>query len=73
MAAAFVLALEACELGESAVYNVGSGNRTSVRDAIETVETVTGFDAGPAQHQSDERPTAEDLCLGDQGVLLVGA
>lgn len=42
MAAAFVLALEACELGQSAVYNVGSGHRTRVRDAIETVETVTG-------------------------------
>jgi UDP-glucose 4-epimerase len=42
MATAFVLALEACELGQSAVYNVGSGNRTSVRDVIETVEIVTG-------------------------------
>ena len=41
MAAAFVLALEACELGKSAVYNVGSGHRTSVRDVIKTVETVT--------------------------------
>jgi UDP-glucose 4-epimerase len=42
MATAFVLALEACEVGQSNVYNVGSGNRASVRDAIETVEKVTG-------------------------------
>lgn len=42
MAAAFVLALEACEVGRSAVYNVGSGNRSSVADVIDTVERVTG-------------------------------
>ncbi|MGI8815330.1 MAG: NAD-dependent epimerase/dehydratase family protein [Pseudonocardia sp.] len=42
MAAAFVLALEACELGKWSAFNVGSGRRSTVRDAIETVEAVTG-------------------------------
>jgi UDP-glucose 4-epimerase len=41
VAAAFVTALEACETGESAVYNVG-GTSASVREVLQTVEEVTG-------------------------------
>lgn len=42
MAAAFSLALEACEPGVARAYNIGSGQPTRVRDAISTVELVTG-------------------------------
>jgi len=69
MASAFVLALEACEVGRSAVYNVGSGNRSSVADVIDTVETVTGrsvnlrhgppADEPPALLANSARITAE--------------
>nr|WP_257785483.1 NAD-dependent epimerase/dehydratase family protein [Lentzea guizhouensis] len=41
VAAAFVTALETCEVGESTVYNVG-GTSASVREVLETVEEVTG-------------------------------
>nr|WP_255353448.1 NAD-dependent epimerase/dehydratase family protein [Nocardia sp. NRRL S-836] len=41
VAAAFVTALDACEVGESAVYNVG-GTSASVREVLATVEEVTG-------------------------------
>jgi UDP-glucose 4-epimerase len=42
MAAAFVLALHACEPGAWRAYNVGSGLASTVREVISTVETVTG-------------------------------
>ncbi|MGI5503630.1 NAD-dependent epimerase/dehydratase family protein [Lentzea sp. CA-135723] len=41
VASAFVVALEACEVGTSSVYNV-SGTAASVRDVLDTVEAVTG-------------------------------
>jgi UDP-glucose 4-epimerase len=41
VATAFVVALEACEVGTSSVYNVGA-TAASVRDVLETVEEVTG-------------------------------
>lgn len=41
VASAFVTALEACEVGTSAVYNVG-GTSASVREVLSTVEEVTG-------------------------------
>jgi UDP-glucose 4-epimerase len=42
MAAAFALALQACEPGTARAYNIGSGQATSVRDVISTAEMVTG-------------------------------
>jgi UDP-glucose 4-epimerase len=42
MAAAFALALHACEPGTWRAYNVGSDRATTVREVITTVETVTG-------------------------------
>ena len=42
MAAAFVLALHACEPGAWRTYNVGSGRASSVGEVISTVESVTG-------------------------------
>ncbi|MGH3909640.1 MAG: NAD-dependent epimerase/dehydratase family protein [Pseudonocardiaceae bacterium] len=42
MAAAFVLALQACEPGTWRTYNVGSGRASTVREVISTVESVTG-------------------------------
>jgi UDP-glucose 4-epimerase len=42
MAAAFVLALHACEPGTWRAYNVGSGHPSTVHDVIATTETVTG-------------------------------
>jgi UDP-glucose 4-epimerase len=42
MAAAFVLALHACEPGSWRAYNVGSGRPSTVNDVIATAETVTG-------------------------------
>ena len=42
MAAAFVLALDACEPGTWRAYNVGSGRSSTVGEVIDTVETVTG-------------------------------
>lgn len=42
MAAAFALALQACEPGTSRSYNIGSGRATSVHEVITTVEAVTG-------------------------------
>ncbi|WP_030469540.1 NAD-dependent epimerase/dehydratase family protein [Lentzea aerocolonigenes] len=41
VAAAFVVALEACSVGESSVYNVG-GTPASVRDVLSAVAEVTG-------------------------------
>ncbi|MGZ3141373.1 NAD-dependent epimerase/dehydratase family protein [Lentzea chajnantorensis] len=41
VATAFVTALETCEVGSSAVYNVG-GTSASVREVLDTVEAVTG-------------------------------
>lgn len=42
MAAAFALALDACEPGMAKTYNIGSGRPTRVRDVITTTEQVTG-------------------------------
>ncbi|MGH3793371.1 MAG: NAD-dependent epimerase/dehydratase family protein [Pseudonocardiaceae bacterium] len=42
MAAAFVLALHACQPGTWQAYNVGSGRPTTVAEVISTVESVTG-------------------------------
>ncbi|PZS40101.1 MAG: epimerase [Pseudonocardiales bacterium] len=42
MAAAFVLALSACEPGTWRAYNVGSGHPSTVHDVITTAESVTG-------------------------------
>jgi UDP-glucose 4-epimerase len=42
MAAAFALALEACALGKFTAYNVGSGQRSTIKDAIGATEFVTG-------------------------------
>lgn len=42
MAVAVSLALEACEPGIARTYNLGSDQPTRVRDAINTVEVVTG-------------------------------
>lgn len=42
MAAAFALALHACEPGIWRAYNVGSGRPSTVQDVIDTTETVTG-------------------------------
>jgi len=42
MAAAFVLALHACEPGTWRTYNVGSGRASTVGEVISTVESVTG-------------------------------
>jgi UDP-glucose 4-epimerase len=42
MAAAFSLALAACEAGTWRAYNVGSGRRTKVSDVIAAAESVTG-------------------------------
>ncbi|MGH3566561.1 MAG: NAD-dependent epimerase/dehydratase family protein [Pseudonocardia sp.] len=42
MAAAFALALDACEPGSWRAYNVGSGRPSTVHDVIDTTETVTG-------------------------------
>lgn len=42
MAAAFVLALHACQPGTWRPYNVGSGRASAVGEVIHTVETVTG-------------------------------
>ncbi|MFF4595303.1 NAD-dependent epimerase/dehydratase family protein [Amycolatopsis sp. NPDC001319] len=42
MAHAFVLAIEACTVGEWRVYNVGSGRETSINDVLAVVEQVTG-------------------------------
>jgi UDP-glucose 4-epimerase len=42
MAAAFSLALAACEPGAWRAYNVGSGRRTKVSDVIAATESVTG-------------------------------
>jgi UDP-glucose 4-epimerase len=42
MAAAFALALHACEPGIWRTYNVGSGHPSTVHDVIATTETVTG-------------------------------
>lgn len=42
MADAFVRALDACEPGRWAAYNVGSGRRSTIADVIATAETVTG-------------------------------
>jgi len=42
MAAAFSLALGACEPGSWRAYNVGSGRRTAVSDVIAAAESVTG-------------------------------
>lgn len=42
MAAAFALALEACEPGMAKTYNIGSGRPTRVRDVITVTEQVTG-------------------------------
>ncbi len=42
MAAAFVLALRACEPGTWRAYNVGSGHPSTVHDVITAAETVTG-------------------------------
>jgi UDP-glucose 4-epimerase len=42
MAAAFALALHACEPGIWRAYNVGSGHPSTVHDVIATTETVTG-------------------------------
>lgn len=57
MAAAFALALDACELGTWSAYNVGSGRRSTVRGVIEAAEEVTGRSVprqyGPA---ADEPP-----------------
>lgn len=41
VAAAFVVALEACEVGTSSVYNVGA-TAASVRDVLDAVAEVTG-------------------------------
>ncbi|MFD4641692.1 NAD-dependent epimerase/dehydratase family protein [Lentzea sp. NPDC058436] len=41
VAAAFVVALEACEVGTSSVYNVGC-TPASVRDVLDTVSLITG-------------------------------
>ncbi|GHH49389.1 UDP-glucose 4-epimerase GalE [Lentzea cavernae] len=41
VAAAFVVALEACEVGTSSVYNVGC-TPASVRDVLDSVASVTG-------------------------------
>lgn len=41
MAAAFALALGACEPGIWRAYNVGSGHPSTIRQAIETTENVT--------------------------------
>jgi UDP-glucose 4-epimerase len=42
MAEAFVRALDACVPGVWRAYNVGSGQRTTVREVIGTVEAITG-------------------------------
>ena len=42
MAAAFTLALHACEPGTWRAYNVGSGHPSTVHDVITAAETVTG-------------------------------
>lgn len=42
VAAAFSLALDACEPGTIHTYNIGSGRRTSVLDVLHAVERVTG-------------------------------
>jgi UDP-glucose 4-epimerase len=42
MAAAFALALYACEPGTWRAYNVGSGRPSTVNDVIATTEMVTG-------------------------------
>ncbi len=42
MAAAFVLAVDVCKVGEWRAYNVGSGLRSSIADVVAAAEAVTG-------------------------------
>jgi UDP-glucose 4-epimerase len=57
MATAFAVALDACELGKWRAYNVGSGQRSTVRDVLAAVEAVTGRPV-PRRHAppADEAP-----------------
>jgi UDP-glucose 4-epimerase len=58
MADAFVRALDACTPGTWRAYNIGSGRRTSIRDAVSAAETVTGRPV-PVRHApaANEPPT----------------
>jgi UDP-glucose 4-epimerase len=75
MAAAFTLALHACRPGRWHAYTVGSGRPTSIRDAIDAVERITGRSIarrhGPAADEPAELradPTRISTELGWQPV-----
>jgi UDP-glucose 4-epimerase len=61
LAEAHVLALESAVPGSHAIYNLGSGLGTSVREVIAAVEQVTGLPVPRVEH--DRRP-------GDPAVLI---
>lgn len=72
LADAHVRALEAAEPGRHAIYNLGTGTGTSVREVIEAVREVTGEDVPAVEHPRRAGDPAVLVASGDLAAAELG-